>query len=163
MLVFRCTKRAAARFKLELTQSSAVSSGILGDWYVNLLNLGSTRLVLCVSERSLLPLVLPARNEVFPSQFGVFLGRLLRRLEVKEASAFHEKEQASDFLFLPTRGRPVLGVMRDYARIAEGDLSRCHGDLLELSCRLAGAPMSPIDYESPDRLACTLLAATRTQ
>ena len=25
---------------------------VLGDWYANLLNIGSTRLVLCVSERS---------------------------------------------------------------------------------------------------------------
>jgi len=53
MLVFRCTHRVVKRFKLPIIDDAPASSGTLGDWYANLLNIGRSRLVLCQSERSL--------------------------------------------------------------------------------------------------------------
>jgi hypothetical protein len=73
MITFRCTKRVAERFRLQLDDGAPVSTGILGDWYANLLNIGRQRLVLCVSERTLLPVILPARKDSFPGQFGEHL------------------------------------------------------------------------------------------
>ena len=69
MLVLRCTQRVLRRFQLKPIDSELVSSGVLGDWYANLLNLGSRRYVLCQSERALLPVIVPARNDSFPAEF----------------------------------------------------------------------------------------------
>jgi len=60
VITFRCTKRVVERFRLEPVEEAPASTGILGDWYANLLNVGSQRFVLCVSERTLLPVILPA-------------------------------------------------------------------------------------------------------
>ena len=57
MTVFRCTQRVLRRFKLTAIEPETTSTGVLGDWYANLLNFGPTRLVLCQSERSLLPVI----------------------------------------------------------------------------------------------------------
>ena len=57
MITFRCTKRVIERFRIEPVDDAPASTGILGDWYANLLNVGSQRLVLCVSERTLLPVI----------------------------------------------------------------------------------------------------------
>src|SRR5882672_4044257 len=80
VITFRCTKRVVERFRLEPVEEAPASTGILGDWYANLLNVGSQRFVLCVSERTLLPVILPARRDSFPGRFGEHLRPLLEYL-----------------------------------------------------------------------------------
>lgn len=45
MLVIRCTKQTVQRFKLTISDEPAASTGVLGDWYANLLNVGTSRWV----------------------------------------------------------------------------------------------------------------------
>jgi hypothetical protein len=158
MLVIRCTQRAVRRFKLQVTDEPPSSTGVLGDWYANLLNVGTARWVLCQSERSLLPLILPARNDCFPAQFGSTLGVILRKLGVREDHVAQELRCANEIRFSPPRSRQVLGVMNDFAYVGQGYLYARHGveAALEASLKLAEMPSSPIAYESPGQLTKSL-------
>jgi hypothetical protein len=158
MLVIRCTQRAARRFKLRITDEPPSSTGVLGDWYANLLNVGTARWGLCQSERSLLPLILPARNECFPIQFGSVLGVIVRKLGVREDHIAQELSSANEIVFSRPRSRQVLGVMNDFAFNAAGYLDGRREDdtALVASLKLAEMPSSPIGYESPGRLTIAL-------
>ncbi len=163
MLIFRCTRRVVKRFKLQIIDDAPASTGILGDWYANLMNVGRTRWVLCQSERSLLPVILPAKNDAFPGQFGVALGAVLRALGVREDLIERELASASDLAFSRPRSRQMLGVMNDFAFNSEVRLpaSPGHDPVLEACLKLAEMPSRPIGFESPGRLTLALFRAGR--
>ena len=60
MVTLRCTQKLLRR--LEVTDKPAAPTPVLGDWYANILFSRPHQLVLCVSERSLLPVVLLAKE-----------------------------------------------------------------------------------------------------
>ena len=60
MFTLRCTKKLLTRLKVKPDLQPPPSTTKLGDWYADTLNLGRERLVLCVSELTLLPVVVPA-------------------------------------------------------------------------------------------------------
>ena len=161
MLVFRCTDRVVKRFKLPIVDDAPASSGTLGDWYANLLNIGGSRFVLCQSERSLLPVILPARNAVFPAAFGAALGAILGELGVRRDLIEREVAAANDIVFSRPRSRQVLGAMNDFAFNSEVYPAGAGGNdsVLKACLRLAEMPSKPIGFESPDRFTRSLFEA----
>ena len=161
MTVFRCTQRVLRRFKLTAIEPETASTGVLGDWYANLLNIGPTRLVLCVSERSLLPVILRARNEAFPAEFGNALRGVLVALGIPGQLVNAEVEATRDIQFAKTRSRQVLGVMNDFAFTAHyyRAHSRSEAPILETCLKLAETPSRPIGMDSPDRLTVSLFSS----
>lgn len=160
MLIFRCTERVVRRFRLrlKLQDDVPVSSGVLGDWYANLLNVGSARLVLCQSERSLLPVIIPARNDSFPAAFGPALAAVLRGLGVRENLIDREVAAAGEVMFSKPRSRRVLGAMNDFAFQAQGYAIAAHksDDAVAVCLELAEMPSGPIGYESADSVTISL-------
>jgi hypothetical protein len=158
LLVFRCTRRVVKRFRLRLVESPPASSGLLGDWYANLLNVGSSRLVLCLSERSLLPVILPARNDVFPDQFPEFLAEVLLGLQLAPERVHEEVAAAREVAFAKPRSRNVLGALNDFGFHAWHELAdpRWQSTPLRVALRLAEMPSKPIGYSSPDRVVRSL-------
>jgi hypothetical protein len=61
MLTFRCTRKLLKRPHVDGLDEGAVTTR-LGDWYGNLLFTRYLRLVICVSERSLLPVFVEAKD-----------------------------------------------------------------------------------------------------
>jgi hypothetical protein len=55
LFTLRCTKKLLTRLKVKPDPRPPPSTTKLGDWYADVLNLGRERLVLCVSELTLLP------------------------------------------------------------------------------------------------------------
>lgn len=161
MLNFRCTQRVVRRFNLEVVDDAPASTGILGDWYANLMNIGRARWVLCQSERSLLPVILPATNDAFPGQFGEALGAVLRALGVRDDLIERELASASDVAFSRPRSRKMLGVMNDFAFNSEVYVPAARGNdsALQACLKLAEMPSRPIGFESPDRLTLALFQA----
>ena len=148
MLVFRCTHRVVRRFHLPLTEKVTASTGVLGDWYANLIYAGRVPWVLCQSEQSLLPVLLRARKDTFPGQFGLALARLWRRLGIPDDRITLEIEAAADLRFARPMNRKVLGVLNDFGSLAKDDLSPT-GDMqgaVEVALRLAQTLSSPIAY-----------------
>ena len=157
MIVFRCTQRLAKRFHVCLTDGVPQSTGLLGDWYANLLNVGRSRLVLCLSERALLPVLLPARQREFPSRFPSYLVPVLEHLGIPRGLIQTEANAASEVVFSRTRSRQVLGALNDFAFVAKAHLA--HGESpLGASLKLAEMPSKPIGYESPERVTQSLFA-----
>lgn len=122
MITLRCAAKTRQRFGLRADEVPPASTGRLGDWYANLLNIGSRRYVLCVSERTLLPVIVPARKAEFPPRFGDHLGRMLRVLEIPEDITAGEVEAAAEITIARTASRSVLGVMRR-RRVSRGGCS----------------------------------------
>ena len=155
MVVFRCTQRVLRRFRLAPVETEAASTGVLGDWYANLLNFGPRRYVLCQSERSLLPVIVPARNALFPSKFGEALQQLLLALGVPLGCVAREVAAVGEVQIARTRSRQVLGAMNDFAYNAQVCLAYARSDdaPLEVCLTLAEMPSKPIGHDSPARLA----------
>jgi hypothetical protein len=58
----RCTAKLLARLKATPEREPVESTTSLGDWCANLVQVGRLPLILAVSERTLLPVVLRARD-----------------------------------------------------------------------------------------------------
>lgn len=135
--------------------------GVLGNWYANLVNVGPARWILCQSERSLPPVLLPARNEAFPAQFGAALGEVLHGVGVRHDLIEKELGLTGEAVFSRTANRQVLGAMNDFAYNAQFYLPVARGSnaALEVCLMLSDMPSKPINYESPGRLTLALFQA----
>jgi len=162
LVVFRCTQRVVKRFCLRPAESPPPSTGLLGDWYANLLNVGRSRLVLCLSERSLLPVILPARNDAFPGQFPEFLAEVLRGLHLSPQQVHEEVAAAREVAFGKPRSRNVLGALNDFGFHAWHELAdpRFQSTPLRAALRLAEMPSKPIGYSAPDQVVHSLFESS---
>jgi Domain of unknown function (DUF6933) len=119
MMTLRCTRRLASRLTLTPGAENLEPTNSLGDWYANALNVGHERLVLCVSERSLLSVVLPARDlRQLPSRLPDSVRSLLGRLGVPSEIADTEVASMLPISVGLTRNRSVVGSMVDLGREA---------------------------------------------
>jgi len=147
MTNLRCTARAIRRFKMDVEDGSEPSNGVLGDWYVNLLNLGPTRFVLCVSEKSLLPVVVPARNSEFPSRLPAYVERMLLAIGLPADQAAVEAAHCLEVRVGKTRNRSILGVMNDYKQ--QSNYYVVDIPSLSLSLALAETPGGTMGFANP--------------
>jgi hypothetical protein len=119
MTTLRCTRRLTRRLTLTPGAGDLDATNKLGDWYANALNVGHKRLVLCVSEKSLLSLVLAARDlRQLPSRLPEALRSLLGRLGVPTGIAQAEVDSMLPISVGLTRNRSVVGSMVDLGREA---------------------------------------------
>ena len=155
MVTLRCTVKALKRFKLTAEEEPPESDGMLGDWYVDLLNFRRLRLVVCVSAKSLLPVLIPARRGEFPERVEDHIAEMLREIGVTEDAAAREASAAGEVRFARTQSRSLLGVMNEYKFLGQHYLE--YVPPLGAALQLAETPMSPIGMESPDRLTRQML------
>ena len=157
MLVLRCTRKLLARLPVTPAAPGPTSTTLLGDWYANPISLGGARLVLCVSERTLLPVVVPAKDlRSLGARLADAAGEVLRALGVKDALVRAEQDQMSKVAFSPTRSRAVLGSMNDFRWLLDAHLAPGRS-LIDVSVALSHTPCTPID-DFPDRATVSLFA-----
>jgi hypothetical protein len=147
MFTLRCT--AKLRRRLGATEEIAPTSPStrLGDWYAHLL-FSRPQLVLCVSERTLLPVLVPARDgSLLVPRLRDAVGQMLAALGVAGAAVASEQEAMANAVIGKTVSRQVLGSMNDFVRML--DAYRGAGSLLEVSLRLAETPCGPLRMNSP--------------
>ena len=132
----------------------------LGDWYGNVLFPGHHRLMIFVSERSLLPVVMPLRERSqLVGNFRSRLAELLLHLSVSENAVSSELAQMRQASIAKTANASLLGTMNDFTRNARVYIEMHDGlDLLELELWLADTPCGPKVYRYPNRLAPHLLS-----
>lgn len=152
MITLHCTAKVLKRFGLEPNPEAMSPTSVLGNWYANLLNVEHQRHVLCVSERTFLPVIMPARQAEFPSELGRYLAEVLRALGIPEARIQGEVGQVSDYSICKTKSRQVLGVMNDFTQMAKYHLP--DADPFDTSLWLGESPSKPLEYSSPDRETC---------
>ena len=161
MVTLRCTRKLLGRFRGLAEPSPTPPTTRLGNWHANLILRPGGHLVLCVSERTLLPVVIPAREMVtLAPRFRRAVGDLLRALAVPDREVEEEEHAMSDVLFGPTTSRQVLGSMNDFAE-AIRFAGRRSESLLDLALWLAETPCGPLKMDSPWRATVSLFAPER--
>ena len=163
MYTLRCTKSLLERLGEPITSSEDPTpdpTTVLGDWYANLLNVGHRRLILCTNERSLLSLVVPARDlRGLPHRLAESVAALLERIGVPPPIVAREVREMQWARFDRTLSRKVLGSMNDFA-IGAALFFRGNdaADALEeLDWELNGTPCGPLKYAFPRERAKELL------
>lgn len=157
MITLRCTQKLLRQLRVSPAPDVSQPTNRLGDWYAHALNIGRVRLVLCVSERSLLPVILPAR------EYRTLVSRLLPEVEwiLKQLGVSSESREAEVTAMEPmaigrTRSRVVLGSMNEMQFEAWHRLTDSNGlaDLRLTSLRLCDSIYSQLgrgrrEYASP--------------
>jgi len=147
MFTLRCTAKLRKRLATSEDTASSPPSTRLGDWYAHLL-FTRPQLVLCVSERTLLPALIPARDgSLLVPRLREAAGQMLRALGVAEPAVAAEEDAMLEAVIGKTISRQVLGSMNDFVRML--DSYRGAGSLLEVSLRLAETPCGPLRMNSP--------------
>ena len=125
MVTLRCTKKLLRQLRTSPSSEPHQPTTALGDWYATLVGTRPHPLVLCVSEQSLLSVILPVRDlGTFASRFQkavrehlVVLGASLHDVE-RESAEMHQIELG------PTVSRSVLGSMGELTFAVEDALQR---------------------------------------
>ena len=118
--------------------------------------------MLATSERSLLTVLLPARQlrESIEISFQAAVAELLAALQLPAQIVSRELAAAQPISFAAASNRRVIGSMNEYVWQLGSYLTRT-GDPLELSLQLNKTPMSAVgsmsNYGFPDEVARDLL------
>jgi hypothetical protein len=161
MVTVRCTQKLLRR--LPAAADAPASTTILGDWYANIL-FARPQLILCVSERTLLPVVLPAKNiDTLVPRLAAAVGDVLLQLGVAPNLVAEEQAEMEGFSYSRTQNRRVLGSLNDFiflfSRYRE---AKPEASLLEHSLHLAHTPCTPIGPGFPDKVTLELFQAKAT-
>ncbi len=165
MFSFRCTGRLIDKLQVSVEVNPPQPTNRLGDWYGNVLFSGHHRLIIFVSEQSLLPVIMPLRErtQLLPS-FRSRLSELLFHLSVTEKAVSLELAEMREVSIANTSSPSVLGTMNDFIRSAKMYI-QMHDDfgLLDIELWLADTPCGPKVYRFPNKLAPQLLAVKENQ
>jgi hypothetical protein len=163
MISLCCTKIVRDRLRLSAQLAAPVQpSTRLGNWYVHLARFGHQQIVLATSERSLLTVLLPARQlrESIHISFQAAIAELLVALQVPAKVVNRELAAVQPISFAAASNRRVIGSMNEFVRQIDSDLTRT-GDSLQLALRLGETPMSAVgsklNYGLPNEVARQLL------
>ncbi len=160
MLTIRCTRQLLKRLCAEAIVDPPSPTNRLGDWYANLVFVGHVPLVICVSERSLLPVIVEARGaSSFSPRFREAARSVLRGIGARPDMVGREVREMGAFAIGMTANRRVLGSLSDLASLARFEIEDNPSiDLVTLAVKLAETPCSLLRYESPRRVSLALLA-----
>lgn len=163
MFVLRCTQKLLDRLNATPEPEPAPPDTVLGDWYANLIRVGRIQVVLAVSERSLLPVVVPARDgRSLVQRLSEALGLMLSAVGVPPDDAIAERGAMQRWAIGKTANRRVLGSLNDLAFPLEvGLCDSPDRTLLEQSLWLARTPLKVIDYGAPEQATLAAFAARR--
>lgn len=163
MFVLRCTQKLLDRLNSKPDPESAPPDTVLGDWYAILIRVGRIQVVLAVSERSLLPVVVPARDSrALVQRLCEVLEPILTEIGVPADEAAAERGAMQLWEVGKTANRRVLGSPNDLAfQLQVGMMSSPDRTLMAQSLWLAKTPLKVIDYGAPDHATLAAFAAHR--
>lgn len=162
MLTLRCTQKLLAR-GLEISPGvERPPTTLLGDWYANVLPRKPQHLVLCISERTLLPVILPAKDaKSLPGRLSDAVCVVLGHLGIEPAAIERERAEMGQVQVGRTASRSVLGSLNDFMFQLHVGLDVHPGrSLIEQSLRLAKTPCKPIEYASPEAATRALFSSS---
>jgi hypothetical protein len=163
VFVLRCTQKLLDRLDYTPDPQPSPPDTVLGDWYANLIRVGRTQVVLAVSERSLLPVVVPARDgRSLVQLLSEALELMLSSVGVPADDAIAERGAMQRWAIGKTVNRRVLGSLNDLAfQLEVGLLDFPDRTLLGQSLWLARTPLKVIDYGAPDQATLAAFTARR--
>ncbi len=160
VLTIRCTRKLRRYIKAEVAPDETdFPTTRLGDWYASLLFTKRQRLIVCISERSLLAVFVAAKNRSeFVARLQTSVRSILWAIGVPSASLDHELREMDRVGIGSTASRSVVGSLNDLILQARFALEQQpEMDLLTLAIEIADTPCSPINYETPRSATLALL------
>jgi len=116
MVILRRTQKLSSSLG-ESPIVPAESDTALGDWYVNRIVVHRQPLLLLISSKSLLPMLLPARDvQGLPSRLASVVEARLKRSGIADQAIAAEVRTMDRVAVGPTADRSVLGIMVDFAK-----------------------------------------------
>jgi len=162
MVTLRCTQKLLRRLGVPAKTATAPPTTVLGDWYANLYYTLPYQLVLCLNERTLLAVLIPARDaNSLGSRFRDGVLDLLTRLGVPATAVDSEARAMADVAFGPTANRRVLGCLNEAAYAMSVELERGRRTSpAQLELFLSENIYSLTGYRQPRELVLELFAAS---
>lgn len=160
MLIVRATQKLLARVGGPDLPDATEPTTLLGQWYATLLT-WRPQVVLLVNELTLLPVLMPlAPAFTLASRIPDQIARVLSAHGTPDEIVNAESQHMSDCRFGKTANRSVVGIMNEFAFLADAWRGR-DPDLLALAIRLAETPCGPLYRRniSPDRELAALVAS----
>jgi hypothetical protein len=140
VFTLRCTRRLLNRLRQEPAAGSAPPTTRLGDWYTNLVHVGRLQFLLSVSERTFLPVVVPAApSATWIPRTRAAIGEHLRALGIDEEEVAREEAAMAEATVGPTVDRRVIGALTDFAKFLEPFLEH-RASLLDVALMMASIP-----------------------
>jgi hypothetical protein len=154
VLTIRCTRRLLKRLNVEWPSQPSSPTNRLGDWYANVIFVRRVPLIICISERSLLPVLVEARDPAsFPFRFRKAVQSVLVGIGVASSSLESEAREMAQIAVGKTANRRVLGSLNDLASLARFEIEDNPAiDFATLAINLSDTPCAPLDYQTPSRL-----------
>jgi len=162
VLTIRCTRKLLKRLGAEAIVDPPSPTNRLGNWYAKLVFVRHVPLTICISERSLLPVIVEARGAAtFSPRFRDAARSVLQGIGAGPDMVDREVREMESFAIGATAKPPVLGSLNDLASLARFEIEDNPSiDLVTLAVKLAGTPCSPLKYESPRTVSLALLRHT---
>lgn len=161
MVTLRCTQKLLRRLDVSPRSAVAPPTTVLGDWYANLVFARPQQLVLCMNERSLLLVIVPAReSKTLAQRFRDAAIAHLRRIGVPDAAVDAEAREMGEIGIGPTANRRVLGCLNEAAfALSVRCETRGFSSLEDLQLYFAGFLFSPNGGRYPREVALELFGA----
>lgn len=159
MFILRATAKLRQRIGASAEHAGEKSTTVLGDWYATMLR-WRPQLALLVNERTLLPVLVPlAPAATMPARVADQVGDVLAAHGVSDSVIRAEVDRMRQWRIAPTASRSVVGIMNEFAFLADTYRDAANPNLVDLALRLAGTPCSPLyaRHVSPDRELAALL------
>jgi len=159
MFTLRCTRKLLNYLSVDSAGIDILPTTVLGDWYANLLFTKHARLMICVSERSLLPVFVEANGRFsFVERFRQSVRSLLEYVGVEATFVEREIGNMFEFQIGATTNRRVLGSLGELSFLAREVIKLQSGlDLMTLAAEIAETPCSVVSYQSPKSMTLALL------
>jgi hypothetical protein len=142
VFTIRGTRRLLHALKVKPTKAPPEPTTKLGNWYANLLPLESGDFLICVSEKTLLPVPLPiSALSNLPVELSKALAPVLSALGVGPDLIGQERFAMGQCSFSTTASRQVVGFMNEFAFMMSVRLEEERRvSMTELSLWLAETP-----------------------
>jgi len=150
MFTLRCTQKLLKKFRIDGQLKSNSPTTTLGDWYANILYSRQGHFIICISENSLLPIILSAKDlDRFVPKFIGRIREILILLDIQAILVETEIEQMNPFYYGRTKNRVTLGTLSDYMKdlkyMLKLDTAKSE---LDWSLYFAETPCGPLKYRT---------------
>jgi hypothetical protein len=159
VVTIRFTRKLLKYLHADACHTEVAPTTVLGDWYANSFFTWHLRLVICVSERSLLPVFVEAKDRsTFAERLCEGVQAVMEAIGVARSIIEHELHEMSQVRIGTTSSRRVLGSLNELSFLSRYSINRRpQMDLTMLATEIAETPCSLLKYESPKSTTLALL------
>ena len=159
MLTIHCTRKLLKLLGAAAIVNPPSPTNRLGNWYAKVVLVRHVPLIVCISERSLLPVIVEARGaSSFGARFRDAARSVLQGIGAGPDIVDREAREMRSFAIGVTANRRLLGSLNDLASLARFEIEDNRSiDLVTLAVKLAETPCAPLKYASPRIVSLALL------